>query len=162
MTQSAEHPWSDERLDAFRQVGDQAADAVIAHVLDVHDVATINQMMRSLVRNVDLPLADLPEIVRDYLDETFMLPMWTRPDLLRRASAFFDLHGPEIVMLLLKLIILNFSAQSAVLHTSMHSVSSADRFTGNKAKVIKKESIYFLGFCLFFMRLVLQLFIGLE
>ncbi|MAU11672.1 MAG: hypothetical protein CL607_17740 [Anaerolineaceae bacterium] len=100
MTQSAEHPWSDERLDAFRQVGDQAADAVIAHVLDVHDVATINQMMRSLVRNVDLPLADLPEIVRDYLDETFMLPMWTRPDLLRRASAFFDLHGPEIVMLL--------------------------------------------------------------
>lgn len=45
MHQPAEYPWSDERFDAFRQVGDPAADAVIAHVLEVHDVATINQMM---------------------------------------------------------------------------------------------------------------------
>lgn len=105
--------WTDELFARHRNLADPPADEVIAHVLDVHSIHEINHMMRLMVHNDDLPLTEMPPLVVDYLNDTFMLPLWTNPGYLRRANAIFDSHGPEIVLLL-------FAASLPVLYAKQH------------------------------------------
>src|SRR3972149_1898554 len=92
--------WPDSFLDAMREIGDPPADAVIAAVIDSGQTDAVNRMMRSLVENDDLVPADLPEIVRGYLDQSGTLPAWADPTLIDRGQQAFLLHAPEIVLLL--------------------------------------------------------------
>jgi len=92
--------WSETLLEEMRQVGDPQADAVVAAVIDRHDVERVNEMMASIVRNDELVPADMPAIVRDYLDQPGWLPEWADRDLIRHGERFFNLHWPNIVTLL--------------------------------------------------------------
>lgn len=92
--------WSDAQLNTQRQTGDPLADSVIDAILRDHDVSEINRLMAALVQNDDLPLASLPEVVRRYLEDSFVLPIWTDGAKIRRANALFNEYGPEIMLLL--------------------------------------------------------------
>ena len=113
--QSTTQHWTDALFEQHRKIGDPSADGVIEHILRDHDVQEINRLMRTMVENDDLPLAALPQVVVDYLESTFVLPLWTDPAKLRRATRLFNLHGPEIMMLL-------FAASLPVLYAKQQGV----------------------------------------
>lgn len=92
--------WADGLLDRMRREGDPAADDVVAALDKQGSVSEVNRLMRTLVENDDLPPDDLPQIVRDYLEETKQLPPWADSDKLRQGRELFNRYGPEITLML--------------------------------------------------------------
>lgn len=92
--------WNDEILEPMRQVGDPEADAVIADVIDRHEVARVNQIFRSLVENDGIVAADMPPKVNAYLADSGEMPAWADEHLMAAGEDFFSLHWPTIVTLL--------------------------------------------------------------
>ena len=92
--------WSDEFLNAMRQVTDPVADNVIGDVVDRHDAQTMNRILRSLVEDDEIVPDDLPPRVHEFLDETATLPDWADSQLIARGQNTFLLRAPETVLLL--------------------------------------------------------------
>jgi hypothetical protein len=92
--------WSNEFLNAMRQVTDPVADDVIRDVVDRHDLQMLNRILRSLVENDEIVPDDLPARVYEFLDETAALPDWADSQLIARGQSTFLLHAPETVLLL--------------------------------------------------------------
>ncbi len=90
--------WSDEHLDAKREIGDPLADAVVAEIFSAGDVDAVNKLMKTLVRNDGVPAKRLPQVVRDYLDATAELPPWADREQILAGERFFEVHGPACVM----------------------------------------------------------------
>lgn len=92
-------PWSEQTLAGLRQVGDPPADAVVAQLFEDGGIAVVNQLMRTLVSNDGLPPAQLPPVVRDYLDSTAQLH---GADLQKIAlgEQLFERLGPEMLAVL--------------------------------------------------------------
>jgi hypothetical protein len=65
--------WTDELLDAMRDVGDPPADALIAALVDAGRLGEVSAVLRDLVDNDDLP-PDLPPEVVAYLATSRELP----------------------------------------------------------------------------------------
>jgi hypothetical protein len=96
----ADSHWTAELLNKMRMVGDPEADNVITTLFRNREVGAVNSLMDQLVKNAELDPAQLPDIVKNYLDQSDRLPDWADPDKIERGSQFFCLHGPEIVLLL--------------------------------------------------------------
>src|SRR5262245_54189010 len=62
--------WTADSLAAMRLVGDPVADAVINQLFEDGGTPVVNDLMRKLIENDGLPPAQLPPIVRDYLEST--------------------------------------------------------------------------------------------
>jgi hypothetical protein len=92
--------WTDELLDRMRCEGDPPADAVVQALFEQGNLESVNTLMRTLVDNDDLPPAELPPIVLDYLSSTNHLPVWTDHEKLKLGSDLFNRYGPEMVLLL--------------------------------------------------------------
>lgn len=92
--------WTDEFLDQMRHEGDPPADTVIQTLFEQGNLDVVNDLMRTLVENDDMPSGDLPEIVRDYLESTKQLPDWVDPILLKKGGQLFNRYGPEMILLL--------------------------------------------------------------
>ncbi|HJW84330.1 MAG TPA: oxygenase MpaB family protein [Anaerolineae bacterium] len=92
--------WSDEFLNAMRQVTDPVADNVIGDVVERHDVQMLNRILRSLVENDEIVPDDLPPRVHEFLDETATLPDWADAQLIEQGQNTFLLRAPETVLLL--------------------------------------------------------------
>lgn len=90
--------WTNRLLDEMRQAGDPPADGVVRELFETGEVDAVNRLMRTLVRNDDVPRAKLPKVVRSYLDSTDDLPDWADPERIAAGEAFFGVHGPGIVM----------------------------------------------------------------
>ena len=92
--------WNAEILEPMRQVGDPEADAVIADVIDKHEIAMVNRIFRSLVENDGIVAEDMPPEVNEYLAESGRIPDWADQRLMAAGEAFFSFHWPTIVTLL--------------------------------------------------------------
>ncbi|MDQ7028195.1 MAG: oxygenase MpaB family protein, partial [Anaerolineae bacterium] len=92
--------WTDDFLDQMRHEGDPPADAVIDALFEQDNLDVINNLMRTLVENDDMPAKELPEVVRDYLESTKHLPDWVDPVLLKKGGQLFNRYGPEMILLL--------------------------------------------------------------
>ena len=101
MTRPRSTDWSDALLDAKRGEGDPSADAVVAAIFaDGAEAARrVNELLRDLVDNDDVPAASLPAEVRDYF-LAGELPAWADRDAIELASQVFHRHAPAIVLLL--------------------------------------------------------------
>lgn len=101
MTGPCGSDWSDALLDAKRGEGDPSADAVVAAIFagGAGEVGRVNELLRDLVDNDDLPAASLPAAVRDYF-LAGELPAWADRGAIERASEVFHRHAPAIVLLL--------------------------------------------------------------
>jgi hypothetical protein len=94
-----ESRWSDATLDEMRQHGDPLADEAVAKLLGSGDVAAVQALMNTLIRNDQAVPEDLPPELRDYFEATaeFDLPELTR---IEAGEEFFATHGPEILLTL--------------------------------------------------------------
>jgi ER-bound oxygenase mpaB/B'/Rubber oxygenase, catalytic domain len=88
--------WDDEFLDSMRQVGDPLADAVAARVLDEGQVEEVRHLLQQLLDHDDVRRAELPDHVREYLDQTAALPDWADPERMRRGEIVFERWGVAI------------------------------------------------------------------
>ena len=91
------HRWNQSLLDGMRHLADPLADQVITDILDLHDLETINRMMRSLVDNDEIVSEHMPAPVLKYLEQTSELPAWADMDAIKRGEKFFDLNWPIVV-----------------------------------------------------------------
>ena len=89
--------WSEAQLDAMRTIGDPLADAVVADLFASGQVSAVNDLMRLLIDNDDVPSASLPSGIRDYLKQTEILPAWTDAQRIRRGEQVFWQYGSVIV-----------------------------------------------------------------
>ncbi|MFL7837804.1 MAG: oxygenase MpaB family protein [Candidatus Promineifilaceae bacterium] len=92
--------WNDAFLDKKRLIGDPLADEVVRKIHERHDLARINEMMASLVKNDEIVRAEMPREVHDYLDNTDHWPDWADEKLIKQGEVFFDLHWPLAITLL--------------------------------------------------------------
>lgn len=86
--------FSEETLNAMRQMGDGLADATVAQIFAQGDISGVNRSLEAISRN-DAPLpADMPAALRNYLDATATLPENCDLQRIQRAQAFFTRNGP--------------------------------------------------------------------
>jgi len=92
--------WTQDFLDEMRTKMDPLADTVIERLFTEGKVEAVNQLMRTLVENDDLPSTRLPPYVVEYLDRTQASVPRLDPEKLRQGQELFDLFGPEVMMIL--------------------------------------------------------------
>jgi len=92
--------WTDEFLDSMRQIGDPPADKVVAAVIESGELEAYDAMMKHLLNNRDEIPDSLPPIVQDFFEQTKILPAWAETEKIRKGEEIFDLHGPEMIIML--------------------------------------------------------------
>ena len=91
--------WTDAFLDSMRRHGDAPADRAVQTLFSGQDIHALQRLMDLLVRNDDVPHADLPPVVRDYFESTDEVEI-PDPAVVRAGQELFAAYGPEITMLL--------------------------------------------------------------
>ncbi len=99
-TPAAEPAWTNEQLEAYRAIGDEAADNLVAELYRSGEVPAVNALMRQLVVNEYPEPAALPAFVRKYLDDTDDLPQWANRLRIEAAEQLFWRFGPKLVLIL--------------------------------------------------------------
>lgn len=89
--------WSDRQLDAFRQLGDPVADAVIDEVFREHAAGAVNVLFRGITADADPLPPGLPGCVRRFLEETDALPAQIDSAVVRSGEEMFCRHGVACV-----------------------------------------------------------------
>ena len=84
--------WTNEFLTQMRAVGDEPADALVAALFKQGEVGQVNDFMRTLVGNDDLP-DDLPAPLAAFLAQSSQLPPWADVVRIGRAEDVFTDHG---------------------------------------------------------------------
>ncbi len=92
--------WTDEFLDPMREMTDLLADEVVAIVIQSGGLEAFDQMIRHLVNNRDVIPDSLPQIVRDFFEQTKILPDWADQEKIDQGEQVFELYGPEMIMML--------------------------------------------------------------
>ena len=92
--------WTDDMLDAARQRTDPPADALVATLVAEQGLDQARALFDTLIRQVDLPLAELPAPMADFVRIQGQLPPWADARLLRRAETVFLDHGPKFLLYL--------------------------------------------------------------
>lgn len=131
--------WNDEFLDSMRQVMDPPADDVVRRLYEEGEVGAVNRLMKQLVHNDELPAAEMPAYVSDFLAESARLPDWMDEAKIKVAEDFFACHGPLIGMALqcASLPECYANAKAAqVLHLTARLETDAQRRIGETAQMI--------------------------
>jgi hypothetical protein len=91
----AAEAWNTEFLDQMRVTGDPLADDTITTLFEMggHEVTLVNELMRALIRRDQVAAADLPDVVKSFLNESAALPDWADAAKLRIGEALFREYG---------------------------------------------------------------------
>lgn len=92
--------WTDEFLDAKRQIGDPEADAVIAELVTEQGPKGARQLFDQLITNIEIPIRELPPRLRDYIRSHQQLPAHADWEQVRIATELFIDHGPKFLLFL--------------------------------------------------------------
>ncbi len=92
--------WTNAVLEPMRNVGDPKADAVLEAVVEGGKIKAVNHLMRNMIENDDIVPDELPNVVKDFLEETAVLPDWADQKKIKIGEHLFSAYGPEIIMLL--------------------------------------------------------------
>jgi len=90
--------WDDATLEPQRLIGDPEADAVIADLAASGSIKAVNQLMKRLVENDGIPPDGLPASVRQFLDQSAVLPAWADRRKIKRGEQLFWRHGPQMIV----------------------------------------------------------------
>jgi hypothetical protein len=85
----------------MRDNGDVLADAIVENIFNRGALDAVNDTLKKLVQNDDIPVTEMDSEVRVFLEVSGRLPEWADRDKMKQASAIFDIHGLQIVMMLL-------------------------------------------------------------
>ena len=92
--------WTDEFLLAQRQVADPLADDTIKKIVEAEGPESARQLFNILIRNIGLPLDQLPQSCHDFLAQTNAQADDIDPQELWLGSQFFLDHGPKLLVFL--------------------------------------------------------------
>ena len=92
--------WSDLLLTKMKTIGDPPADAIIQRLVEEKGAEAVHAFFHTLITNIRMPVQDIPEFVRPFLQATSQLPEWADPDLMQTAHDYFVDHGPKWLLLL--------------------------------------------------------------
>ncbi len=92
--------WTNEFLNQKRNEADPLADNIIKQLIQRKGLDASRQIFDKLIRNIDLPVEELPEEIQAFTDATIALPEWlSKDDLIKSNHLFLD-HGPKFLLLL--------------------------------------------------------------
>jgi hypothetical protein len=89
-----------DRLDDFRQQADPLADDAVRQLVAVKGPQEAMRLFHLLIRNIRLPLEELPGSLDDFLAQTQSLPPWIDFPTVEKAHRLFLDHGPKFLILL--------------------------------------------------------------
>ena len=92
--------WTTTFLNEQRQIGDPYADATLAAIVQESGALGARELFDLLIRRIETPLTELPDIAATYLNATDRLPEGTDQHRIERAQALFLDHGPKMLLLL--------------------------------------------------------------
>jgi len=92
--------WTDTFLDAHRLRTDPLADAVMEQVIAAEGEAEARRLFDLLIRRIELPLAELPPLIQDFVAQTNQLPAWADWEQIQLANQLFLDHGPKFLIFL--------------------------------------------------------------
>lgn len=92
--------YTDAQLNLYRRMGDAQADAVMEAIIEVQGMAAAGRFFDRLIREVELPLAELPAPAAGLLAQTRQLPDWIDAREVATTQALFLDHGPKMLVLL--------------------------------------------------------------
>ncbi len=95
-----QNTWTNAFLDQKRQVADPLADQAIGQLVDEKGIQEARKIFDLLIRNIEMPVSELPEAVRPFLEKTNQLPDWADLDAVETAHDLFLDHGPKFLVLL--------------------------------------------------------------
>ena len=108
-------------LDALRQQADPPADQVIDQLIQSSGRESARQLFDLLIRRIDLPLTELPEVIQDFIHDHRQFPPWTDPQQIKLAEKLFLDHGPKFLVFLyyksLPLLYTNKNGAQVLVHT---------------------------------------------
>ena len=100
---TASDRWPDDRLDALRLEADLPADTLVGRMVAEEGEAAARELFDLLIRNIGLPLDNLPEYVHSFVEETSRLPEWADPAAIQHGQeAFLDFSVDFVVFLYYK------------------------------------------------------------
>ncbi len=92
---------SQNQLQAYRQVGDDLADKLIAQIYaDKENSGKIRQLMSLSMRNDEPIPEELPDYVHEYFRESAELPTWANLKQMERGAKFFEANAQEVMAML--------------------------------------------------------------
>jgi hypothetical protein len=89
----ADGRWTEDLLDRMRREGDPLADSTVKAVFDKGQVAAVNDLLTSLVRNDDVPAGPWPPQLEEYLQRSAQLPAWADATLIHAGERGFLRFG---------------------------------------------------------------------
>lgn len=92
--------YTQDWLQAWRSHTDPPADELIAALVEEQGPAQAKAVFDLLIRRVEMPLAELPPLVREYWAAHQSLPECLNPQQLALAQSFFLDHGPKLLIIL--------------------------------------------------------------
>jgi hypothetical protein len=93
-------PPTDAELLAARERMDPLADEVVARLVAEKGAGQARDFFTLLIRNIEIPLDQVPDYVREYLEGNTAFPAWADPVKLKRAQAVFLDRGIAFMVLL--------------------------------------------------------------
>lgn len=92
--------WTDEFLDQKRHVADPLADTVVEKIVQEKGEKEAFHVFDLLIRNIEMPVDQLPDEVEDFIQATDQLPNWADPKKIKQARELFLDHGPKFLLFL--------------------------------------------------------------
>ena len=92
--------WTDEFLGHKRTLGDPLADGVIQKLILENGEESSRKIFDNLIRNIELPIDELPAEIQDFMNQTAELPDWFSTKDMEMSNLFFKDHGPKLLLLL--------------------------------------------------------------
>lgn len=92
--------WTNTFLNSKRLIADPEADQVLDLMLKSKGKGESRRLFDLLIRNIDLPLDEFPDVVHAFLKKTNQLPEWTDRDQVERAHRLFLDHGAKFLLFL--------------------------------------------------------------
>ena len=92
--------WSDALLDSKRTITDPLADEVVEKIIAERGEPEARNLFDLLIRQLETPVDQLPEVARHYLRQTNQLPEWADPEKIALAHELFIDHGPKMLLFL--------------------------------------------------------------
>jgi hypothetical protein len=92
--------FTDSLLDKKRQNVDNLADIVVKNIFESPDAQSINKLVASVSVNNESVSDGLPDVVKNYFEETNLLPDFADKKLLKKGSEFFARNAQAIMSVL--------------------------------------------------------------
>lgn len=100
MNTNASDKWTEDFLENKRKFTDSLADSTVEIIMGKKEEALINHLFESITRDNEQLPADAPAELRDYFQQTAVLPAWADRDLIDLGQQIYIRHGIWISLLL--------------------------------------------------------------